>query len=126
MRGAIIAGCIFAVMIIGMVFSQMALEKTCKEISDMAEEIYESVAELKWDDAQNFTDELKNKWNENSKWISMLIDHGETDQIMTTIASLGEFVKNAETPELMSEIKTLIILIDHIPAKERPELSNIF
>lgn len=126
MRGAIIAGCLFVVMVIGMFFSLSALEKSCKEISDTAESIYQRVSEESFDEANKKMKELENMWAEKSKWVSMLVDHGETDEIMKTIASLGEFVKYAEIPELMAEIKTLKILIEHIPEKERPGLRNIF
>lgn len=126
MRGAIIAGCIFVVMVIGMFLSLSALEKSCKEISDTAENIYQCASEQSFEEAQKMMKELEDMWDRKSKWVSMLVDHGETDEIMKTIAALGEYVKYTEMPELMAEIKTLKILIEHIPEKERPGLRNIF
>lgn len=126
MRNAAISGIVFAVLLLALIFMYAALQKSCGELYSLADEIYENAKKEHWGRANAAAARLQRKWDSEAKWIAMLIDHSETDLIMQTIASMGEYVKYNEVPELMSEITKLKTLINHIPAKELPKLENIF
>ena len=72
------------------------------------------------------TDKLKVKWEKDVKWITVLIDHRETDEINKTLSSLREYVIYREVPELMATASSLKQMFEHIPLKERLITENVF
>lgn len=91
----------------------------------MAESIYKSIEEEQWSKAKAYSEKLKDLWEVDSKWVSMLVDHSEIDLIIKAIASLNEYVKYEKMPQVMAELKTLIKIIEHIPDKEKMSMGNI-
>ena len=125
MRGVIISSVLFAALIIGMIFAQMALEKTGEKMTKPLDELTKAVETEDWETADSICKDLSEKWEDNEKWLAMLIDHGETDLIITTMSEISQYEKFRDKPELMAKVETLRELAEHIPKKERVTLENI-
>ena len=126
MRGTITAALLFAALITGMFFAQTSLEKTGDEMTKPLDELTEAVERDDWETADFVLKDLSEKWKENEKWLAMLIDHSETDLIITTMSEISQYEKFRDKPELMANVETLRELIKHIPKKERVTFENIF
>lgn len=125
MKGTIIAALIFAVLVTGMYFAQMSLEKVGEDMTKPLDELTEAVDKDDWNTADAVCKDLSEKWEQNAVWLSMLIDHSETDLIITTMSELSQYEKFRDKPELMAKVETLRELAEHIPKKERVTLENI-
>ncbi|MBO4898144.1 MAG: DUF4363 family protein [Clostridia bacterium] len=126
MKGTILTCFIFAALILGMIFAQMSLEKAGDEMTKPLDALTSAVDSDDWETADSVLKDLSEKWAENDKWLAMLIDHGETDLIITTMSEISQYEKYRDKPELMANIETLRELLAHIPKKERVTLENIF
>ena len=126
MRGMIISGTLFALVVIFCIYSGARLEKVGGETSVVIEEIQNDVENEKWEEALLKTQSLQEKWEKDVKWITVLIDHRETDEINQTLSALCEYVYYRETPELMATASSLKQMFEHIPLKERLIIENVF
>ena len=126
MKGLYLASAIFAVLISGIFFAQLSLEKVSEDMTKPLDGLTEAVDSGDWAAADMICNELSDRWVDNAVWLSMLIDHSETDLIITTISELSQYEKYRDKPELMAKAETLRELIAHIPKKERVNFENIF
>ena len=126
MKGLYLASAIFAVLILGIIFAQLSLEKVGEDMTKPLDKLTEAVDSDDWDVADNICSELSDRWEDNAIWLAMLIDHSETDLIITTISEISQYEKYRDKPELMAKAETLRELIAHIPKKERVNFENIF
>ena len=126
MKSFIIAVVILCLMLFMMVGHTFLLGYAGQRLDTITQNIMENVEIKNWEEVDSQVRMQDKEWDRISKWISCLIEHDETDQIMVSIASVSEYAKHRETPELMSETAVLRRLIDHIPQKELPIPQNIF
>jgi len=103
----------------------MALSRATQELNEILEDIQISIIDKEWDRLSEETNRLNDKWDQMSKWMSCVIEHDEIDNIMISVASIKEYARYREIPELMAELSALYELINHIPIKERLLPQNI-
>jgi len=125
MRGVIISGAILLVIVALMSVSWVAIEKAGENMCARIDIIKEDVRLEKWEKAEKHTEDLQKQWEKDVRWITMLVDHRETDEIAKEIYALEEYIEYREVPELMATASSLRELFEHIPRKERPSLENI-
>ena len=125
MRGVLVSSILFAIVLVLMLFTALALENAGSTMCDMLDKVCEDVKNEHWDKAEENTAALKDEWEKNEKWITMLVNHNETEKVVENIYALQQYVIYKETPELMATAQTLKKLFEHIPGKERPTLENI-
>lgn len=125
MRGVLVSSILFAIVVALMLFTAFALENAGSAMCDMLDKVCEAVKNEHWDKAEEDTAALKEEWEKNEKWITMLVNHNETEKVVENIYALQQYVIYKETPELMATAQTLKKLFEHIPGKERPTLENI-
>jgi len=126
MKGIWVSSILFLMITVGMFFTQYMLEEHSDKMIDMLTQATDLVKKEKWNEAFGKTEEIEIGWEKDSKWISMLVNHNETEEILKTVYAMKEYVRYREVPELMATAATLKGLFEHIPAKERPSLENIF
>ena len=125
MKSFTIAVVILCVMIVGMFVHTIALSKAEGELIRITEHIEESVKNKNWNKLSGEVESLCKSWDEMSVWLSCVIEHEEIDNIMVSVASIREYARYREIPELMAELSSLCELINHIPLKEKPMPQNI-
>jgi len=79
-----------------------------------------------WAAAQSSLRQVVDRWNTTHPYWKILIDHREADEIETALTRLQSFAATRSHEEAMSELAVLRFRLQHIPAKERLTLSNIF
>ena len=125
MRGVWASSILIGIVIILMVFTGVALERAGAKMCDMLETVCDNVEKEQWEMATKNISGLKKEWEKNEEWITMLVNHNETEKVVENIYALEQYIKYKETPELMATARTLHKLFEHIPGKERPTLENI-
>ncbi len=125
MKSFIVAVVILCIIIFGMCLHEMALSRANQELNEILEDIQISIIDKEWDRLSEETNRLNDKWDQMSKWMSCVIEHDEIDNIMISVASIKEYARYREIPELMAELSALYELINHIPIKERLLPQNI-
>lgn len=126
MKGLVVSGILFVITVLFCACSGWLLENNGEKTVSSIENIQKNVSEENWEKALEETDKLKVNWEKDVKWITILIDHRETDEINQTLSSLREYVIYRETPELMATASALKQMFEHIPLKERLITENIF
>lgn len=79
-----------------------------------------------WKTARASLGQVTELWNKTHPFWKTLIDHRETDEIETALTRLQSFSATQSHEEALSELAVLRFRLQHIPAKERLLLSNIF
>lgn len=125
MRGVYVASLLMAVLIALMIFTGLMLENAGEKLCTRLGDVCEDVINENWDEAETNIKVLKEEWEENEKWITMLVNHNETEEVVKNLYALEQYILYRETPELMATAKSLEKLFEHIPGKERPTLENI-
>ncbi len=125
MRGVYIASALMAVLIALMIFTGFMLENAGEKLCLRLDEVCEDVINENWDEAETNIKVLKEEWKKNEKWITMLVNHNETEEVVQNLYALEQYIIYKEIPELMATAKSLQKLFEHIPGKERPTLENI-
>lgn len=125
MKGLIISCVLMLLVVVLMITSWVAIENAGKKMCKKTEEIKTFVKEEDWEKALTATKALQKEWEKDVKWLTMLIDHSETDEIAKELYALEEYIIYEETPELMATASMLYGLFEHIPKKERPSPENI-
>lgn len=92
----------------------------------LAEELEDKLGQNLWKDAEKTLEEIKFTWNNTKTVWTILLNHGEIDNIDISVAKLEQYI-NAKEPGLsLAEMASLKFLFQHIQDKERPTLENIF
>ena len=126
MRGVVISSVLFIFAVTGIFFSQYTLYKQSDKMVNMLSEATEMVENSQWEEAMKKTDEIMEFCEKKLKWIEILINHNETDEIRNTVYQLKEYIKYREIPELMATAASLKGEFEHIFDKEKVVFENIF
>lgn len=71
-------------------------------------------------------EEFHDFWNGVKPVWTILINHKEIDNIDMALVKIREYLKTDEKSLALGEVASLELLINHIPAKEKVTLENIF
>ena len=126
MRGVIVSAVLLIFALTGMFFSQLMLHKQSDNMVAMLSETTKMVKNEQWDEAMRKADEIMELCEKKLKWIEILINHNETDEIRNTVYQLKEYIRYREIPELMATAASLKGEFEHIYDKEKVVFENIF
>lgn len=126
MRSILLSILFLAVIITGSLSTLYYLDNQSEELLHKLDILEAQIEAAKWDEANTSTKEFKENWVKVDRTWSMLIDHYEIDYINMDLGELEAYVKNKDKANAMAKVKSLQLLVEHIPDKERPSLKNIF
>lgn len=107
------------------IFIQGMLDRNADEITSLLEKLEKQVNNGNWEQAATDLEQISKTWQPiRSKW-QAVIDHFEADRIDDSFARLKAYVKAKESKDCLAEIAALKQSFQHIPEKERLNLSNI-
>lgn len=102
------------------------LQASAGELLELLNTAENHILEENWGAAQATLQTVNDRWKEiHTRW-KILIDHRETDEIEAAIARLRSFSTTQDQGDALSELSVLSFRLQHIPAKERLLLRNIF
>ncbi|MDK2821566.1 MAG: hypothetical protein PWP31_1531 [Clostridia bacterium] len=104
---------------------QHYLEKTAKEMGAQLEEVKRSVEAENWVASNNDLSKFKKRWDRTRRNWELLIEHVEIDNIETKVNRSEEMIKNQDKTNALAELREAIMLIEHIPERERLTWRNL-
>lgn len=125
MRIFFLALALLLVISVGIVFFTGFLERETDRLLSLVDTLSRTVEAENWDEAGKAMEKVKQEWEKLSPRLALFTDHSLLDEIMSTSASAGGYVRYREAPETMAEIEVLRSLIRHIPIREKLSLYNI-
>lgn len=102
------------------------VESTTQIMGTMLESVETSITEQKWEGAQELLNTAQQKWENDTTWWSILLDHQEVDGINIIMKRLEKFIAIQDVSLSIGEVTTLRLLFEHIFDTESFTLENIF
>ncbi|HHW05986.1 MAG TPA: DUF4363 family protein [Clostridia bacterium] len=102
------------------------LEASAGALLELLQTVESQIQTGNWTATEATLHRVTELWNETHLFWKILIDHRETDEIETALTRLQSFAAIHRQGEALSELAVLRFRLQHIPAKERLLLSNIF
>ena len=81
------------------------------------------------EDKQKAEDQMqivKEKWEDRYKNLAFYIEHDELEKVETELTKLLAYIKVKEYKECITELDTIIFILEHIQEKEEFHLRSIF
>jgi len=111
---------------LGGAYFQRYLEKTAAELSLELEKVKDKVAEGNWEESKEAFISFNKKWERVRKNWAMFTNHFEIDNIEMKLVRSQEFIEAKDRVNAAVELSEAIMLLEHIPERERLTLQNIF
>lgn len=119
---------LIVVAIIGMggVYSQRYLERSASQLAVELKEVKKAVEQEEWKDGREAYAEFSKNWGDAHKNWAMFTDHFELDNIEMRLTRGRSFIEVENVTNAIAEFDEAIMLLEHIPERERLTLYNIF
>lgn len=126
MRNLVISFIIFFILIITIVFSINFLDNKANFYSEQANQLETLVVKDSWDEAYETSTNFLDAWKEDSKKISMFINHFQVDSISNQILKLTQYTKYHDKTEALALIHDIKFMLKELLEIEKVTISNIF
>ena len=101
------------------------IETTTHTTGEHLEIVQQSISNQKWEGAQKELNTVRENWDKNNTWWSILLDHQEIDTINISMKRLERLIENQDVTLSLSEVSALKLLFENIFDKEKFNLKNI-
>lgn len=125
MRALLTIISIVIILLAGSFTSYRYIQTTTHTSGQHLEGVEQSISAEKWEQAKNGLSSVRQDWDKNNTWWSILLDHQEIDTIDLSIRRLESFIENQDVTLSLSELSTLKLLFENIHDKEKFTLKNI-
>ena len=125
MKSFIVTLIIGAVLVTGSVLYSHHLKTEADKLSEITDNIKESVKAEDYKSAENQTEKLNTCVSEYEKFFLATGDHLEIDNIKINLAELKSFIKHEMQSDAMSKIYVLEFLFEHLPHNTKVRIGNI-
>lgn len=126
MKKIIVSLGIFIIMIVGMIFSILYLNKVCKDLEDITSNIESYINEDNMKKAYDTSQKLTKKWKRYSESISIFVNHQEIDNIETELSKIPQYIKEDSKDEALASVRVLNFFLNHVKNMEKITIQNIF
>ncbi len=126
MRTFIFSLVLLLVLVTGLVFYDRYLYSESENLVSLVDALSAAAEEEDWEESERAMARLHSEWEKASPRLASFTDHALLDDILITTAAASGFLRMREGPELVAEAKTLRALAEHIHAREKLSLYNIF
>lgn len=113
-------------MVIAISFSISYLNKACRNLEKLNDDIEQQINDDNWDKAYKTSIELTEKWKDYSKKIKLFTNHQEIDNIETELWRLPQYIKEQTKDEALACVYVLKFFLNHISELEKVKIQNIF
>ncbi|MGB4504426.1 MAG: DUF4363 family protein [Syntrophaceticus sp.] len=111
---------------IGGIYSQKYLDRSASQLVGDLEEVKKVVEQEKWKESRDAYAQVNENWGDAHKKWAMFTDHYELDNIEMRLIRGQSFIEAEDATNAVVEINEAIMLLEHIPERERLTLYNIF
>lgn len=126
MKNAIIALCLFVIMIIGIFISRNALNRSCNHLQDLNSQLENYILKENYEDAYYLSIIYIAEWKKASKFLTVYIHHEDLNYLDSEILKLTQYTKIKDRSEGLATVHVMKYLIDKIMYHEKVSISNIF
>lgn len=117
---------IVAAIIAVSVFSQHILYRDSGKLVQSINKVEESMKKEDWNQSEKQVIQIIRIWEDVKGTWSVLLDHQEIDNIDVTLTRLQTLIKSRDNSSAPAEAAALKKYVNHIPAKEKLSLDNVF
>lgn len=108
------------------VTAQRYLDRTSRELVTQLENVGRAVKEENWEESQRAFITFEKSWDKvRLKW-ALFTDHMELDNLEMKLARLREHLHTRDKANARADFGEALMLLKHIPERERLTFSNIF
>ena len=108
------------------VTAQRYLDRTSGELAAQLEKVGRAMEEENWEEGQRAFIAFEKRWDEvRLKW-ALFTDHMELDNLEMKLARLREHLHIRDKANGRADFGEALMLLKHIPERERLTFSNIF
>jgi len=111
---------------LGGAYFQSYLEQTAAELTLELTRVKDRVEEGDWEESKEAFLSFNKKWKRVRNNWAMFTDHFEIDNIEMKLVRSREFIEAKDAVNAAVELSEAIMLLEHIPERERLTLQNIF
>ncbi|MGH4118308.1 DUF4363 family protein [Clostridium sp.] len=126
MKNAIIALCLFVIMLIGIFISTNAINRRCNHLQDLNSQLENYIIKENYEDAYDLSLIYIDEWKSASKFLTVYMHHEDLNYLDSEILKLTQYTKIKDKPEGLATVHVMKYLIDKIMYHEKISLSNIF
>jgi len=126
MKNLVVSFLIFLILIITITFSINFLVNKANFYSGKADQLESLVTQDSWDEAYEISTDFLTTWEEDSKKISVFINHFQVDAISNQILKLTQYTKYHDKSEALALIHDIKFLLKELIEIEKVTISNIF
>lgn len=124
--GYLIVFAIVAVIAVSGVFNQRYLDATADELSASLRRVERALVSENWEQCEQAFSSFEHNWRAVRRNWGLVVDHIEIDNLDMKVARLKVFIQEREADEALAECNEALLLIRHIPERERLNWRNIF
>ncbi|CEO88049.1 DUF4363 family protein [Syntrophaceticus schinkii] len=117
---------VVAIIGFGGVYSHRYLDRSASKMVVELEEVKKAVEQEKWKESRDAYAKFNENWDDAHKKWAMFTDHFELDNIEMRLIRGQSFIDAEDAINAVAEINEAIMLLEHIPERERLTLYNIF
>lgn len=103
-------------------YTKHTLEILSRELDLLREYILEESKNKSEEQMQR----IKQKWEERYKVLAFYIEHDELEKVETEMVKLEVDIEVEEFRNCISEVETIIFILEHIQEKEKIHFSSVF
>ncbi|KKM11105.1 hypothetical protein SY88_10255 [Clostridiales bacterium PH28_bin88] len=115
-----------AAITIGGIMLQNYLEQTAAELATGLQAVQTAVEQNNWAKSHDSFAAFSRKWHPIRRNWELFIDHFEIDSIEKQVYRIEELLKAQDRTGAIPEIGEAVMLVKHIPRRERLTLHNLF
>jgi len=123
---SIIVFIVIGLIVFGGVYTQRYLDRTADQLAAQVEKIIEAAEQEKWQESREAYLRFSENWDNVRKNWAMFIDHLEIDNIEMKLTRGRSYIEAKDATNAGAEFADAIMLLEHIPERERLTLYNIF
>ncbi len=125
MKAFIISAIIFALLVGIVVSYQVVSSVTEKNISYLAENLENEIAEQNIKNAETTFAELNDKWKSTRSLLMSVTEHADLDRVEEHLKNIGSGLKYGNFEDAYKELNLFKMLLKNIFLNSKPTLTNI-
>ncbi|MEQ2128546.1 DUF4363 family protein [Caldanaerobacter subterraneus KAk] len=102
------------------------LDSTSQKIDSLLSQVEDHIKSGDWEKAKDWVKKAESEWKKIDRKWALLVEHREIDEIEINMEKLKSFVESKNRDHSMAQLKTVKMLLKHVPENEKPSFENIF
>ncbi|MBE5799565.1 MAG: DUF4363 family protein [Clostridiales bacterium] len=124
-RKILIMACTLAFLVVLSLLEQTIVLRITNAALANTQEVIEQIREEKMDEAMKKTQEMDVSWDEQARWLEMMVDHSSTDEVRYAFSRLIAALEQEDSATAMVYACELEGAIEHVYERQALTIENI-